>query len=325
VAGAKVANRPTDTPSRCTAGRKKPGSQQCESSYYTQNLAGKHETFEEQIPHREIESTLREGAFMAKPEGDNSVARFTGLAGIYAQCRPSYPNAAVDLIVARCGLESRSLLVDVGCGTGISSRLFARRGIPVLGLEPNAEMRARAEAEPLPPQFPPPVYREGRAEATGLAAATADTVLAAQAFHWFAPEATLREFHRILKPGGWAVLMWNERDEADPFTAAYGAVIRSTPGAARLEMARGQAGEPLLQSPFFEAAERVVLANQQQLDEEGLLGRAFSASYAPREPGLAAQFADELQRLFARSQQNGMVIVRYETSVYLGRRRPVAL
>ena len=57
-------------------------------------------------------------------------------------------------------------------------------------------------------------YREGRAEATGLPTAYADVVLSAQAFHWFEPVATLREFHRILKPDGWAILMWNERDDA---------------------------------------------------------------------------------------------------------------
>src|SRR5260370_14245042 len=104
----------------------------------------------------------------------NPTGRFTGLADKYAKYRPSYPAAALDFIMARCGLGPRALLVDVGCGTGISSRLFALRGIPVLGIDPNADMRSRAEAEPLPSGVPVPRYCEGRAEATGLADGVAE-------------------------------------------------------------------------------------------------------------------------------------------------------
>jgi SAM-dependent methyltransferase len=250
----------------------------------------------------------------------NPTNRFTGLAQIYARCRPGYPPAALDLVVSRCGLGPSSLLVDVGCGTGISSRLFAARGVPVLGIDPNGDMLARAEAEPPPPGAPAPRYRIGRGEDTGLPDASADAVLAAQAFHWLDAEAALREFRRILKPGGWVVLLWNERDESDPFTAAFGAVIRTAPETAAVEGPRGRAGQPLLESPLFDAAERVAFANTQEVDEEGLLGRAFSASYAPREPAVAEAFAAALRKVFARFQRDGKVVVRYETAVFLARR-----
>ena len=79
--------------------------------------------------------------------------------------------------------------MDVGCGTGISSRLFAARGVPVIGVDPNDEMRGRAEAAASGDSHPrlaiAPVYRAGRAEATGLADGTAAAVLCAQSFHWF--------------------------------------------------------------------------------------------------------------------------------------------
>jgi ubiquinone/menaquinone biosynthesis C-methylase UbiE len=248
--------------------------------------------------------------------------RFTGLADRYAKYRPSYPSEALDFIFGRCGLRSPgSVLVDVGCGTGISSRLFAARGLHVIGIEPNAEMRRAAEfSGESTISTIAPVYREGRAEATGLADGSAEAVLAAQAFHWFDTEAALREFHRILKPGGWTILLWNERDESDAFTAAYGAVIRTAPNAAAIESPRARSGEHLLHSPFFGDSERAVFRNEQRLDEEGLLGRAFSASYAPREPGRAAEFAAALRSVFARYQRQGEVELRYDTSVYLGRR-----
>jgi SAM-dependent methyltransferase len=257
---------------------------------------------------------------MANLERFNPTGRFTGLSELYAKHRPSYPEPVVDYIVTRCGLDPQSLLVDVGCGTGISTRLFARRGVPALGIEPNAEMRRRAAAEPVPEGSASSSYREGRAEDTGLPEGYADAVLAAQAFHWFDPQAALREFHRILKPTGWVILVWNERDESDHFTAEYGAVIRSSPGAAELELDRGRAGEPLLASPQFHKGQRAVFQNEQRLDEESLLGRALSASYAPREPARVEAFARALRELFGRYQLEGLVRLRYETIVYSARR-----
>jgi SAM-dependent methyltransferase len=203
--------------------------------------------------------------------------------------------------------------VDVGCGTGISSRLFAARGIPVLGIEPNDEMRARAEAEVLPAGLPVPEYRKGTAEATELPDGCADAVLAAQAFHWFKADEALREFHRVLRPHGHVALIWNERDERDECTAAFGAVMRSGPDAAAVEAPRGRAGEALLHHPLYVDASHVVFTNEQELDEAGLLGRAFSASYAPREPAAAERFAQALREVFARHSRSGKVILRYET------------
>jgi SAM-dependent methyltransferase len=251
----------------------------------------------------------------------NPVERFTGLAGAYDKYRPSYPAAALDFIVQRSGLNTASVLVDVGSGTGISSRLFAARGIRVVGIEPNDDMRALAASVPIPTSQPTPEYRKGNAETTGLSNGFATAVLSAQAFHWFDPAVALPEFHRILQPDGWVALMWNERDETDPFTAAYGAVIRTAKDAATVEGPRGRAGDPLLVHPLFEAGERVRFAGEQEVDEEGALGRAFSASYAPRAPAEVEAWTAGLRQVFAAHQRDGRATLRYETTVYLARRR----
>jgi SAM-dependent methyltransferase len=252
----------------------------------------------------------------------NPTGRFTGLAETYARFRPSYPAHGIDFIMSRCGLGKDSLLVDVGCGTGIASRLFASRGVTVIGIEPNIEMRCTAvatrEAEAAEPTV---TYREGRAEATGLSSVSADAVLSAQAFHWFEPDATLSEFHRVLKPAGWVILMWNERDERDPATAAFGSVIHTASDAATIEGPRQtRAGNVLRTSRLFRLAEQVTFNNQQSLDEEGLLGRAFSVSYAPREAGEREEWADRLRLVFHQYQQDGRVELRYRTSIYVAQR-----
>jgi SAM-dependent methyltransferase len=258
---------------------------------------------------------------MEEPPVTNPHGRFTGLAEIYARSRPSYPAEAIDHVLSRCSLHAGSLLVDVGCGTGISSRLFAGRGLRVIGVEPNSDMRRQAAKEPAPPEAPAPEYRDGTAEATGLPGAVADAVLAAQAFHWFEPEPTLREWHRILKPGGWVALMWNERDAGDPFTAAYGDVVWNTREARDIQRLHGESGNALLASSLFQDGQRAVFPNEQALDEEALIGRAFSVSHAPREPAQAERLASELRALFARLEQAGKVNLRYATSVFTARRR----
>lgn len=251
----------------------------------------------------------------ANPEG-----RFTGLADTYAKFRPTYPKDAIDHVFELCKLGADSLVVDVGCGTGISSRLFAERGVRVVGVEPNRDMRDRAQAEANGSSGVRLEYVDGTAEKIPLSDGTVDVVLAAQAFHWFNPETSLREFRRVLKPGGWVILVWNERDEADAFTKEYGDLLRTLPETASVELPRGTAGVALIESSLYQGAKKTLFKNAQTLDCEGLIGRAFSASYAPKEPEMVAQFTEQLKKLFSASEQNGHVVLRYETSVYSGQK-----
>lgn len=256
---------------------------------------------------------------MTQDSHAKSADRFTGLAALYAKYRPDYPVAAIDYIIRHSGLTPGVLLVDVGCGTGISSRLFASRGLQVVGIEPNRDMRlqAKAEANTGNTQEEGRVeYRDGQAEATGLDDASAAAVLAAQSFHWFEAGAALNEFSRILQPGGWVNLMWNERDARDPFTAAYGAILRSTPEGQQLESHRSGAGKVLLTAQPFRNAGCVEFEHAQNMDEDQMIGRALSISYAPKDKDAIGSFVDQLREVFARFQQDGRATLRYVTSIY---------
>jgi SAM-dependent methyltransferase len=260
---------------------------------------------------------------MTELSQQNPLGRFSDRADLYARHRPSYPAEAVSFIITNCGLDGHTLLVDIGCGTGISTRLFAERGIPVLGIEPNDAMRTQAEAATPPAGGVAPRYQPGRAEATCLPDGAAAAVLSAQAFHWFDPPSALEEFRRILCPGGWVALMWNERDEQDPFTGAVGDVMRTLPDTNAVELPRARANRPLLESTLFQEAQVRRFGSEQVVDEDGLLGRMLSASYAPREPAAVEVFAAALRQVFDRFQQEGKAILRYETAVTVARRRDV--
>jgi SAM-dependent methyltransferase len=252
---------------------------------------------------------------MAFADGRDPIARFTGLAGLYAQSRPGYPPQAVDFVLVTCNLDPSSVLVDVGSGTGISSRLFAARGLKVIGIEPNGDMRARASAD-LGPAIE---YRDGRAESTGLPDRCADIVLAAQAFHWFEPDRALREFHRVLRRRGWVALLWNARDREDPLTSEYSQIIDRLPDATRSDAQDITPVAPI-RGRLFGDPQVARFPNAQVLDEDGLVGRALSSSYAPKDRAGRESFAGAMRELFGRFARDGHVILRYHTSVYLARR-----
>ncbi|HEX8686675.1 MAG TPA: class I SAM-dependent methyltransferase, partial [Pyrinomonadaceae bacterium] len=151
---------------------------------------------------------------------DDPTTRFSSRVADYVKYRPGYPAEVLRLLEAECGLTAESVVADVGSGTGLLSELFLKNGNRVYGVEPNAEMREAGER--LLAAYANFVSVDGRAEATTLEDGSVDFVTAGQAFHWFDPAGARREFARILRPGGWVVLAWNDRRTAGtPFLEGY--------------------------------------------------------------------------------------------------------
>lgn len=212
--------------------------------------------------------------------------RFTGRAGAYAAGRPAYPPAAIDALLEGLGNPRELLAVDLGAGTGISSRLLADRGVAVLAVEPNASMRDAAEAHPRV------TFVDATAEDTGVGEAEADLVVAFQAFHWFDERAALDEMVRILRPGGRAAVVYNERDESDPVTREFGTIVRkyATDDA---EALRARMPDTFTAFPAWQHKSIRTFPHAYTLDRDGLRARVESTSYLPNGgPAGEALFAE---------------------------------
>lgn len=244
----------------------------------------------------------------------NPTGRFSDRAGDYARHRPTYPAPAIDASLDGLGDPARLEVADVGAGTGISARLIAERGPRVTAIEPNDAMRAAGAPHTNVR------WRAATAEASGLPDGSVDLVVCAQAFHWFEPERALAEFHRILRPGGRLALIWNKRDRADPLTAGYRDAILDVGGE---DPAEQREFDPTLieRSGLFRDLSLAEFPHEQRLDREGLVGRAMSASYSPKEGPRAARLVALLHDLHRRHVgADGSVVLRYITQVYRSRR-----
>src|ERR1041385_6863394 len=146
----------------------------------------------------------------------NSTERFSDRVENYVKYRPHYPREILTALEQLAGLTPTCALADIGSGTGISAELFLEYGNAVYGIEPNNAMRKAGEA--YLSRFPKFKSIDGTAETTMLSDASVDLIIAGQAFHWFDVERSRTEFKRILKPGGWAALFWNDRQtDTTPF------------------------------------------------------------------------------------------------------------
>jgi SAM-dependent methyltransferase len=224
-----------------------------------------------------------------------------GFAAVYDRYRPAPRPEVLDLLEFLVGGRPQ-LVVDVGCGTGLSTRAWADRARSVVGIEPNPRMLEQARAATSAKNVR---YREGYASETGLADESADLVTAWQSFHWMEPRPALREASRILRPDGvFGACDYDVRPFVQPeVDAAFGDLLEARREARqRLGLPAGAASWPkeghldqIRASGGFRYARELVAHSWWELDAERIVGLAESIG-GPRElfgeaaPAVAATF-----------------------------------
>jgi SAM-dependent methyltransferase len=249
----------------------------------------------------------------------DNTQKFTGRADAYAKYRPRYPKEILRFLEREADFDSSKIIADVGSGTGMLSRLFLENGNPVFGVEPNDDMRKQAERELA--QFPIFTSIKGTAENTTLRNGSIDLVSAGQALHWFDPERSRIEFSRILRHNGHVCIVYNDRTREEPLMESYEKVIEKAKRVTQYSNLDHHDIESDYVSRFLgnSSHKRFSVPNGQTLDFEGLLGRASSASYWPKDnqEGVA-QVKAELRALFDEFQKNNRITLTYNTYVDVG-------
>ncbi|HSV67804.1 MAG TPA: class I SAM-dependent methyltransferase [Mycobacteriales bacterium] len=210
-------------------------------------------------------------------------AAFDDAVDRYERARPTYPVPAVRWLVP----PAARTLLDVGAGTGKLTRVLVGLGYSVTAVEPLAGMLAE-----LARLLPGVTVLAGTAERLPVPAASVDAVLVAQAWHWFDERAAAVEAARVLRPGGYLGLLWNELDDAVPWIARLrrliGAVAqRAAGGPVREEAVRPELG------PLFGPPDTAQFRHSQRVDLPTLLDGVASRSYVITRP------AAERDRLLA--------------------------
>lgn len=254
---------------------------------------------------------------MSRRSGADAKTRFSDRVADYVRHRPGYPAAVCDVLMEEIGLAPSWVVADIGSGTGLAAALFLARGHRVMAVEPNAAMRAAAEARfGDDPRFH---SIAGSAEATGLPPESVDLVVAAQAFHWFDATAARAHFEFLLRAPRRIVLLWNtRRTEGTPFLKAYEALLHDC-GTDYQAVRHDRSGADAVSDFFRGRFVRRSLPNEQVLDLEGLEGRLLSSSYTPAADDPArGPMLDRLRCMFQQHQRRGRVRIEYETEIYIG-------
>ncbi len=246
----------------------------------------------------------------------NNTKRFDGKGELYAKARPKYAVELFEYMKKTLKIPERSIIADIGSGTGIFTEQLLECGYRVYAIEPNADMRKKAEEKlSVNKDF---ISVDGTDENTNLSDQSVDFITTAQAFHWFNADAFKMECHRILKPNGKIIIVYNSRDENSECTKAL-AELRHKCNPEFHGFSNGISDEKC--RSFFDGdCEVFCTDNSQHYSRDAYIKRVLSSSYSLDEKDeFFTEYLEEINKLFDRFEVNGIITVPTYTVAYIGK------
>lgn len=245
----------------------------------------------------------------------NNTTRFDGKGEIYAKARPKYSAELFDYMKNKLNISKGTIFADIGSGTGIFTEQLLNCGYRVYAVEPNSDMRKKAEEKLSYYQGFTSV--NGADNNTNLPDESVDFITTAQAFHWFDAEGFKKECKRILKPNGKVIIVYNSRDEQADCTKAL-AGLRRKYNPEFHGFSNGISGEKC--RAFFEGSCDIFRAdNSQSYNRQGYIDRVQSSSYSLREGDEKyMEYLKEINTLFDKFAVDGVLTVPIYTVAYIG-------
>lgn len=243
---------------------------------------------------------------------------FSGIADVYEQGRPEYALELIDDLYTKYGFSQSSVIADIGTGTGKFAGQILKRGSVVIGVEPNDDMRHKAQI--ILGNCDKFSLVKGDASNTTLQNESVDFITSAQAFHWFDPSAFRKECRRVLKPDGLVVLLWNIRDMnsfvnkecfeiytqyCDRFTGFHGGIQRD---------------DIKIKEFFDNEYERIEYDNPLFYKKEDFTKRCLSGSYSLKETDANyGTYLSLFDKIFEKYNENGILTMGNKSVAYIGK------
>ncbi len=240
-----------------------------------------------------------------------------------SKCQRTYPPALLQFIKTACYTQSRTQIADIGCGTGTLSELMLAEGNDVIGIEPSTRMR-NAAVERLNLKYSSTFSTlVATPESTLLDSHSIDLITCSTAFHWYNVQRTRREWKRILRPGGHVVLLWTEWHVcASEFMHRFEDLVARNSSNFQVT-SESHDDHSVVASQLFgdhnSSVHSASFLTHQIFDLRGLRACFESSSHSPHIDTQEHAYAiANLEQLFDRFQENGVVRFVHRTIVYAG-------
>lgn len=238
----------------------------------------------------------------------NAVPAFETVADEYDAGRPIHPADVYDALEPLAGRR----LLDVGAGTGISTRSLLARGADVVAVDMGPAMLRQARSRT--PDLPAVI---GDGAALPVRSGTADLVCFAQSWHWIDELTRVAESRRALRPGGrWAAWWSHPHDDDAPwFDEYWTAIERSCHGVHRSQRDADWAAT-IADPARFDPARQLTISWVRDVSVDDWLTDQVSHSYiAALASRPRAELLHELRSIAGRHFSDGAMSIRYETKL----------